>query len=436
MRYNKLIRQKVFFISQATINRYDYGVNQSFLSKKQENSNSYLKKSFIQDVNFKNSIQWNPTSKHIVESGFELASQSLMPQLIKIEGADSTSNIVPIQYKGLQSSIFIEDKITLNNRLNLSVGIRMTSFNTGGKRFSYIEPRINLQIILDKRSNIELSYRENRQPLHLLTSSGIGLPNDIWVPATANTPASSGRMFSGGYNTYSERLDLLFSVETYYRTMSNLIDFQQGLNFFSIGKNWEDAIEKNGKGRAYGFEFMVQKKSGRLNGWASYTLAWNERKFQNINNDAWFPHQYDRRHEFSVTGNYKMSEKWTASANFVFATGNAFTAPAYLAVIYQNSTGNPDYVPIFSGKNNRRAPVYHRLDLSVSKVYQNRKGRICNLTLGVYNVYAHNNPFYMDVSIYAFFKPNSIYPVDKIAFNYKVGSIFNFIPSISYAIKF
>lgn len=38
-----------------------------------------------------------------------------------------------------------------------------------------------------------------------------------------------------------------------------------------------------GKGRAYGVEFLLRKRSGRFTGWVSYTLSKSEKKIDGIN---------------------------------------------------------------------------------------------------------------------------------------------------------
>jgi len=429
LRYNKLLNQKISFLSQATVNRYNYGNNQGFVPKANGQETNFTSNAYVQDVTFKNSIYWIPHSKHALEAGVEIAAQQIAPI-----AADLGQSTQAVKFNGLQQAVFIEDNVLLTKRLTASLGIRLAAFNTGGKQFIFWEPRTNLKYTLDRLNTIEVSFRKNYQPLHLLTSSSIGLPNDVWVPATNRVSPANSRQVSGGWHHVLERLRTNFSIEAYYRDMNDLIDYKQGLNFFSSDKDWQEIIVKNGKGRAYGFECMLQKTAGRLSGWASYTLAWNERRFAGINRGKWFPHQYDRRHEFSLTGSYQISKQWTASANFVFTTGNAFTAPSYLAVIYYDPLV-PSFAPIFTGKNNRRGPVYHRLDISMSKSYISKRGLESNWAFGVYNTYAHNNPFYLAIDAQSISNPTTGIS-DKLYINYTVGSIFNFIPSISYGIKF
>lgn len=435
-RYHRLLYDKLFFVSQLTFNRYRYTFGQSFYKENDtEGKIAYQNSSYVQDLTLKNSIQWALSSKNSMELGIEMVSQSLDPQSVKLTNSfnDSMPSANKPKYQGNLFTFYAENQFSITSNVQLTAGARATIFTTGGKVYSFVEPRTNLLIKLKKSSNLEFSWRQNKQPIHLLTSSGIGLPNDIWVPATSKIPPSNGSQWSAGINRQIERLSTVFSMEVYYRTMHGLIDFRQGLNFFSSGKNWEDLVARDGAGRAYGIEWMAHRQKGRLNGWLSYTLAWNNRRFNTINQGKWFPHQYDRRHELSATGNYRISDQWSASANFVFASGNAFSAPSYIAVNYIDPNIT-NFTPIFVGKNNQRGPVYHRLDCSVVKTYKNKRNRETTWAFGVYNIYAHNNPFYLDVSVIELSK--DIYtPADRVLFKYEVGSVFTFIPSVSYALK-
>ncbi len=434
-RYNRLLIGKLFYLSQLTFNRYQYSFGQSsYIEKEDKNQTAYTNNSYIQDIAFKNSLQWAPAPKHTIEIGTEITAQTLNPQSTKAtNGFSNPDSLNRPAYKGNLWTVYGEDRWSISSNIQWTLGGRATIFSTGGQAYTFVEPRTNLLFKLNTTTNMEISWRLNRQPIHLLTSSGAGLPNDIWVPATRKIPPSTGSQWSAGINRRMDRLNIVFSMEAYYRTMQGLIDFRQGLNFFISGKNWEDLVAKNGKGQSYGIEWMLHKQKGRLNGWISYTLAWNNRRFPDINQGQWFPHQYDRRHELSLTSSYRISEKWSAASNFIFASGNAFSAPSYISVNYydQNVINS---APIFIGKNNQRGPVYHRLDCSVTKSYTNKRNRETSWSFGVYNIYAHNNPFYLDVSVVQLSSSIAV-PADRLLFKYSVGSVFTFIPSISYALK-
>jgi hypothetical protein len=89
--------------------------------------------------------------------------------------------------------------------------------------------------------------------------------------------------------------------------MKNLIAYKDGSGLFEL-TDWQDRITQ-GEGKAYGLEFFLQKKTGKLSGWIGYTLAWNNRQFSDLNQGKAFPYRYDRRHDISIVAIYELSKK-------------------------------------------------------------------------------------------------------------------------------
>ena len=104
-----------------------------------------------------------------------------------------------------------------------------------------------------------------KQYIHLLTSSRITFPTDLWVPATDKvSPQIVRSVCLGSIYNFNDNFEL--SIETYYKSMKDLIEYSEGSSFLEAG-NWESKIEKGGIGRAYGLEFMLKKifrKNNRL----------------------------------------------------------------------------------------------------------------------------------------------------------------------------
>ncbi|WP_187264542.1 TonB-dependent receptor [Pontibacter beigongshangensis] len=269
-----------------------------------------------------------------------------------------------------------------------------------------------------------------RQYIHLLTSSGIGLPNDIWVPATRKVAPQFASQVSFGISKTLPKLQTELSLEAYHKSMTNLIDYRQGYNFLysAYTNNWQNNIEINGKGEAYGLEFFANRTEGRFTGWLSYTLAWNKRRFSNINEGNWYVANFDRRHVASITGNYKLSAAWSLSSTFVYMTGQPATLPVG---VQEDVNGNK--VMIYTGRNNARMPAYHRLDLGASYTLTTSRNRTATWNFGVYNAYNRINPFYLD------FKNTYTTTQDRREFTGRklvMRSLFPLLPSVSYTLRF
>jgi hypothetical protein len=104
------------------------------------------------------------------------------------------------------------------------------------------------------------------------------------------------------------------NVETYYKIMSNQIEFRPGARLL-LNQNLEGEMIF-GSGKAYGVEVFFQKKIGRLTGWIGYTLSRAERTYPEMNEGKPFPYRYDRTHDISVVANYRLGKKWETSAVF------------------------------------------------------------------------------------------------------------------------
>ena len=142
------------------------------------------------------------------------------------------------------------------------------------------------------------------QYLHLLSNTSVGLPTDFWVPATSNIPPQFGHQIAAAY-----ALDLKkgysITLEGYYKTMKNVIEYKEGASFLSAGKNWEKIVEV-GKGWSYWWRAFTRKKRlVNLQVGLVYTLSWTNRQFDDINFGEVYPYKYDRRHDVSVAFTYR-----------------------------------------------------------------------------------------------------------------------------------
>ncbi len=272
------------------------------------------------------------------------------------------------------------------------------------------------------------------QPLHLLTNSSVGLPSDIWVPATENVkPETSQQITFGSHLKMNDQFSYKF--DSYYKTMDGVINYKAGNSFMDIYDNWEDLVE-TGSGEAWGFENSFTYNTPRLNAWVNYTLSWNEREFKSINSGKAYPFKFDRRHDINLGFVYNLSDNIECSAVWTYQTGMAATIP----VQDFQAAGPIDYwitdfitgieikdthrIQYFNEYNSYRLPAFHHLDLSVT--FKKQRGSFYReWKLGVYNAYARQNA-------YMYYPQTS--PTGET--KYKQVCIFPIIPSISYHIKF
>lgn len=310
-----------------------------------------------------------------------------------------------------------------------SSGVAVDSVRYGrGKpvsRYGGIEPRIVLKYRLDSRSSLQFAYDRQRQYLHLVSISSVGLPTDFWMPSMQNIPPETGNNFSATYFRMFDKGEYECSVGVYYKTMDGLLEYNQTLfDFYNQRYRLDESVFK-GSGRSYGLELMLKKNRGALTGWISYTLGRSDRRFPDIEGGRRFPARYDRRHDLSVVAAYRLNDRWDFSSTFVYATGNAFTMPVGLYIM------NGNIIKEYGRYNSFRLPDYHRLDVSVNYWLVRNARRESGFNFSVYNAYKKNNPLYLFYVVKQTDLENNIVRVVK-----KQKKFYDIIPSVSWIFKF
>ncbi|NJK83347.1 MAG: hypothetical protein HC912_05535 [Saprospiraceae bacterium] len=342
---------------------------------------------------------------------------------------------------------FVENRVAVVQMASYSYGVPDSLwFRTANKNYFSPEPRLNITAKA-KNMSFNLGYTKMRQYLHLLSNSSLGLTSDLWVPITDNIAPQSADQFSGSIIFDLPKHKWEITVEAFYKNLSKQIEFEEGTNFFDPSNlNWENAVENEGKGKAYGFEYLMKYSDLKFNMWLSYTLSWNRRQFENINNGAWYFHQYDRRNNLSLTLDYRLKNNWRLSSNFVYQTGSWITLPTAFQIGGQfldyiniedrlgEDLSFPPITNVITQRNNQKLPDYHRLDVSFIKTKTTKKRqRPAQWAFGIYNLYGRKNAYNIILSGRGIISPdieNSIRNINP----YGVAA-FSIVPSISYNLK-
>jgi hypothetical protein len=431
LRWNHVVNDRLFMNTHLTYTRYQFDVGSTQENRYQNNgqprtdkfSLNYL--SNIQDVSLKSDFDYVPNPSHYIRFGGQYINHLFRPGALQSEGnTDPTQNQVSGRRIGAnEASLYAEDDVKLTDRLKVNVGLRLNSFLVDKKLYPSLEPRLAARFLLTEDWALKAAYARTTQYVHLLTNSGIGLPTDLWVPATAKTQPQKAQQFSLGA-ARSLRFggeDFELSFETYYKPMQNLIEFREGADFVgTTDDNYESKIT-SGQGWAYGGELFLQKKTGKTTGWIGYTLAWSNRRFPELNQGLTYPYKYDRRHDFKLVVIHEFSPTLTLSGTFVYGTGNAVTLSQGRYLLSPYSSTFDDY----GTRNSYRMAAYHRLDLDLSHTKKKRWGEVVN-SLSVYNLYNRHNPYF----IYLGRAPGS----EKLS--YRQVSLFPILPSFSKTFRF
>jgi hypothetical protein len=442
-RWNHVFNKKLFMNTTFVYNDYDFA-----LGAFQNNFNFSLK-SGIRDLSYKTDLDHYLTPEHKLKYGVQYTYHRFSPSIISGQQDSVVFNPNNAQLKyAREMAAYVQDDWEISDRLKLNYGLRWSGFQQVGPLTNYttddfgnrldslvfkkgdhikfyhgLEPRATLRYSIDDETSIKGAVSRNRQYIHLVSNAGTTLPTDVWVPSTFRVKPQLSWQYSAGFfknfndNTYET------SIEVYYKSMENQIEYREGYTP-SIKDPEEEFVF--GNGWSYGAEFFFNKTKGRFTGWIGYTLAWSWRKFPDLNKGNKYPAKFDRRHDLSVVGLYEFNSKWKLSTVFVYASGNAASLPEKFYLIEGVLTQQ------YSNINQYRLPSYHRLDISATYTPVPKKQRKVSSSwnFSIYNAYSRRNPyfFYFDQTGSAF--------DGSLQVQAKQVSLFPVIPSVTYNFKF
>jgi len=437
LRWNHIFNPKLFSNTSLIFSNYDYTVH--YFS----NQSSLDLFSQIRDWNLKQDMQWYISDRNTLSFGLNSVYHVIKPGEATAIGSAFISQKLQDRFS-LDNALYASNIWKANNFFTLTYGLRLSSFTVLGKGDYYqvddrgnvtatmsyksgqkvvnylnLEPRVSASLALNEMASFKASYVRNVQNLHLISNSSVTDPTDRWV-ASSNLikPEVSDQVSLGYYKNMASNVWEL-SAELYYKALKNQIDYRNGVDLFT--NRPIETLLLYGKGRAYGLELLLKKKTGRLTGWLGYTLSKSERKIDGINDNLWYNARQDRTHDITLVGLFQLNPKWTLSANWVFATGNAVTFPN----VKYDVLGYSYYY--FKARNADRMPSYHRLDLGITRSLKKTKGYSSDLNFSLYNAYGHKNAYRV------VFRDDPSNPNQTEAVRI---TLFRFVPSVSYNFKF
>jgi len=375
--------------------------------------------SSIQDFITRWNVIFPLASRHQVHTGIENTLHIINPGMNLFLTPD-TSATIGRNYYHFESNVFIED-VFQYHLLTTTFGIRTTYYHIKGKDYFALEPRLMTDFKISEKTTLSVGYHKTHQYLHQYANSTIGLPTDIWVPVSANLPPSFCHQWSAGVKALVFR-NITLSSEIFYKKMYNVTDYRDGVILNNIQTDWDNILSV-GKGISYGTEWLIDYNTLRYAISIAYTYSRSYRRHADIKQNEWFPYTYDRPHNANINVQYHFSDSKHIGANWVYASGYLITVSE--GNFYVGDTPYPD----LSNRNNFRTPSYHHLDVAYTTSRQKKRGT-SSWTFGVYNIYAHANPFGY---IYRLKSLESDRPVKpELSFI----SIFTFMPFVSWEFKF
>lgn len=458
LRWNHLFSDRLFANMTGLFSRYDYR-----LQFGNDNLNLFKWNSSISNFILKPDFTWFINGNNEATFGGEFIYYTFEPaNAVGITNGDAVDISLDKKYN-MEASIFAGNSQKLSSVLYIDYGLRYSQFYYlgPGKSYTYndtipgkrrtvrdfnsynrgetiqsygnLQPRVSFKWQFSPLSSLKGSYNRMVQYLHLISNTTASNPLDVWAPSTRNIKPELADQFTLGWFTdLNENKTWEFSIEGYYRRTSNQVDYIDGADLL-INEYLEGDL-LSGSGRAYGSEFYIQKKGGKLTGWLSYTLGRTELKVNGINNFNWYPTRFDQTHNLKISTFYELSGRWSFSSSFVYTSGTPVTFPTSRLIV-QNIL-----IPynITDARNNVRLPAYHRLDISFrldGKAVRKGKERRNQdyWVFSIYNLYGRKNPFSVYFSQKDERTPLGLVPDSQATQLAIVGTL---VPSISYNFKF
>src|SRR5688572_22159065 len=451
LKWKHVINNKIYGVFTSGYSNYSYSISSDINPVE-----AFNMKFAIQQTNAKLDFSYFPNPKHTINFGIGTTHYKLSPGNMQPDGPESLISRDELQQEqGLESAIYAGENFELTQNLSLYAGIRYSYYQFLGPKDVYTypqdvpreegsiqdtvhyasgksiathhgpEPRISLRYFLSRNSSLKFSYNRMRQYIQMLSNTTAIAPTDIWKLSDSYIRPQMGDQYSLGFYKNLKGNTIEFSLETYYKTMMNSIDFKNSAVLLLNHHVETDVV--NAEGKAYGVEVLLKKASGKLNGWISYTYSRSLLKTQSIhsaetvNGGKFYPSSYDKPHAVNLIGNYKFSRRFNFSMNMTYSTGRPITLP----LAKYDLGGNPRLY--YSERNQYRIPDYFRVDVSINVEGNHKIKKLAHSswTFAIYNLTGRENAY----SVYFTSKDNKIS-------GYKLSIFGKPIPTITYNFKF
>lgn len=459
----------------ASFSLYDYRLSQNVsgyyesrkmgqLQRKTEEVSETRYDSKVKDASITADFRFRPVAAHDLRWGVKGSLQQLSPIIHAYsynydytptkETRMETDRTIGKRQNLLTARVYAEDDWTVAPWLMANVGLRYSLFSVENKTYGSLEPRASVRFLLTPAMALKLSYARMAQGVHLLSSSNIVMPSDIWVPVTEKIPLMRSNQYAGGVN-YEIMKGLEVSVEGYYKTMDNVLEYNNGASWLNCTGDWQSLVSL-GKGRSYGVELMAQRSVGNTTGWVSYTWAKSLRTFdrpgQELNGGREFLAGNDKRHNFNIVVVQRLGQHWKLSASWTYQSGRRgilANTSMYGGVLqewdpsfrpesstlkeqeYMQNRDDaahwaemPGMFTTYRERNNYKLPDVHHLDVGITYSVNHRRFGASEANLSFYNLYNQQNI-------------NSVYiGTNNKKYVLKGICMFPFMPSLTYTLKF
>ncbi len=368
-------------------------------------------------------FDWYPRHDHTVNFGFSVQSTDLQRGNLEPFGDISLVLAEQLQKeRTTEMAMYAGDEWEITSELTINAGLRYSLYQFMGPRtyFAYNpdfmpalntitdtitatkgaiqhyhgpEFRLSARYLFGNDWSVKAGFNTMRQYIHKVSNATVMSPTDTWKMSDMHIKPQTGIQIAGGIFKNFFNNSLIASMEMYYKTTDNYLDYRSGANLI-MNEHIETELV-NTDAQAYGIELSLRKPTGKLSGWINYSYSRSVLRQSDpliinpVNGGDWYPADFDKPHDFKLVSNYKFTHRYSISGNVFYSTGRPITIPI---AKYRFSGGEYVY---YSERNQHRIPDYFRMDASFNIEPSHHLARLTHSTisLGIYNITGRNNVY-------------------------------------------
>jgi len=451
IKWKKTFSNKLSLLLMGGADEYQYKVN-----SEKNKVNAFNLDFGISQLRFKADFVYYRNLQHSFDFGVSTLFYKLKPGTVSPNGAESlVANDEVETEQALESGIYLTHRYNPSNKLAIQTGIRYSLFNyLGPKHVNYYAPglpvsasnvtetkeygsgdfiknysapeiRFSIRYAFTNSFSVKAGYNSQMQYIHMLSNTTAIAPTDIWKLSDPNIKPQKGDQLSLGFYKNLKSNTIETSVEVYYKRLRDYLDYKPGASL--VMNHTIETEVVNTQGKAYGLEVLIKKQVGKLNGWISYT--WSRILLRSadpdlatsVNKGKDYPANYDKPHDVTVMGIFRVNHRFSLSLNSTYSTGRPITLP--VGRYYYAGSARV----LYSERNAYRIPPYMRTDFSMNIEGNHKEHQKTHnsWTIGFYNLFGRKNPY----SVYFVSENGAVN-------GYKLSIFGSIIPFVNFNIRF
>lgn len=357
-------------------------------------------------------------------AGYEARLYSIVPQWVSLSGIGAASRRRPAT---LSAEISPSAEVTFqpSPRCRLTAGVLLSTYTAGSYTRFLPSPSLSAMWRIRPAAgdlSLTLALSHTHQSLHQVGFSEMGMSSNFKIAASRRVPPQQCDAASLAASFAPAALPgLSISADVYYKRIRRQPEYLGAvLDILSSSYLAEDYIFDT-RGHNVGGSLSARLALPHFSAMATYGYCHTRRRMPG--EPRAFSSSQELTHTLTAFVSWHPARRWIFSATFNLASGRPYTPVRSLYII--GETLMTEYGP----RNSARLPMYHRLDLSASYTFTTggRRRLSHEVNVSLLNAYGRENVEMRSFDINA---DTGDYRLRDIS------SLYRFLPSLSYTLKF